>query len=179
MINELTIKGLKCFEEAEFHFKNLTLLAGKNSMGKSTVIQALLAMIQKGKNPFRGEYIDIGKISELKNKYVGSKEELRMLLKEFEDFISCPITKSIRKLESKMVERDEFITNSKYTFDELITPTDGGKPYLSKGTSSQLDKMIRESGDLYDQIRKLRDQLKSNQSGTSKGGQEKSLIDGR
>ena len=22
MINELTIKGLKCFEEAEFHFKN-------------------------------------------------------------------------------------------------------------------------------------------------------------
>ena len=68
MINELTIKGLKCFEEAEFHFKNLTLLAGKNSMGKSTVIQALLAMIQKGKNPFRGE------ISELKNKYVGSKE---------------------------------------------------------------------------------------------------------
>ena len=23
MINELTIKGLKCFEEAEFHFKNL------------------------------------------------------------------------------------------------------------------------------------------------------------
>ena len=43
-------------------------------MGKSTVIQALLAMIQKGKNPFRGEYIDIGKISELKNKYVGSKE---------------------------------------------------------------------------------------------------------
>ena len=112
-------------------------------------------------------------------KYVGSKEELRMLLKAFEDFISCPITKSIRKLESKMVERDEFITNSKYTFDELITPTDGGKPYLSKGTSSQLDKMIRESGDLYDQIRKLRDQLKSNQSGTSKGGQEKSLIDGR
>ena len=43
-------------------------------MGKSTVIQALLAMIQEGKNPFRGQYIDIGRISELKNKYVGSKE---------------------------------------------------------------------------------------------------------
>lgn len=25
MINELTIKGLKCFEEAEFHFKNLKI----------------------------------------------------------------------------------------------------------------------------------------------------------
>ena len=74
MINELTIKGLKCFDEVEFSFKNLTLLAGKNSLGKSTVIQALLAMIQEGRNPFRGQYIDIGRISELKNKYVGSKE---------------------------------------------------------------------------------------------------------
>ena len=54
MINELTIKGLKCFDEVEFSFENLTLLAGKNSLGKSTVIQALLAMIQEGKNPFRG-----------------------------------------------------------------------------------------------------------------------------
>ena len=48
MINELTIKGLKCFEEAEFHFKNLTLLAGKNSMGISPLCagnaaQSLLA----------------------------------------------------------------------------------------------------------------------------------------
>ena len=74
MINELTIKGLKCFDEVEFSFENLTLLAGKNSLGKSTVIQALLAMIQEGRNPFRGQYIDIGRISELKNKYVGSKE---------------------------------------------------------------------------------------------------------
>ena len=74
MINELTIKGLKCFDEVEFSFKNLTLLAGKNSLGKSTVIQALLAMIQEGRNPFRGKYIDIRRISELKNKYVGSKE---------------------------------------------------------------------------------------------------------
>lgn len=71
MINELTIKGLKCFDEVEISFENLTLLAGKNSLGKSTVIQALLAMIQEGKNPFRGQYINIGRISELKNKYVG------------------------------------------------------------------------------------------------------------
>ena len=42
MINELTIKGLKCFEEAEFHFKNLTLLAVKGArkvfeVGKTVV----------------------------------------------------------------------------------------------------------------------------------------------
>ena len=42
MINKLNIKGLKCFNEVELTLKNLTLLAGKNSMGKSTVIQAII-----------------------------------------------------------------------------------------------------------------------------------------
>lgn len=74
MIHRLQIKGFKCFDDADFSFCNLTLLAGKNSMGKSTVIQAILAMIQDGNNPFAGPYINIGKISELKNKYVGSQE---------------------------------------------------------------------------------------------------------
>lgn len=74
MIEQLHIKGFKCFDDADFTFGNLTLLAGKNSMGKSTVIQAILAMIQKGANPFSGPYINIGRVSELKNKYAGSKE---------------------------------------------------------------------------------------------------------
>ncbi|MDE7200434.1 MAG: DUF3696 domain-containing protein [Lachnospiraceae bacterium] len=74
MIEKLHIKGLKCFDNVEFTFGNLTLLAGKNSMGKSTVIQAILAMLQKGSNPFSGPYINIGKVSELRNKYAGSKE---------------------------------------------------------------------------------------------------------
>ena len=74
MIQKLEIRGLKCFEKVELNFQKLTLLAGKNSVGKSTVIQAILAMIQEGKNPFCGRYMNIGKISELKNKYVGSKE---------------------------------------------------------------------------------------------------------
>lgn len=43
-------------------------------MGKSTVIQAILAMLQKSRNPFSGPYINIGKVSELKNRYAGSKE---------------------------------------------------------------------------------------------------------
>ena len=55
MINELTIKGLKCFDEVEFSFQHLTPLAGKNSLGKSTVIQALLAMIDVYKRQIRND----------------------------------------------------------------------------------------------------------------------------
>ena len=42
MINELKIKNYKCFDEDIIKFKNLTLLTGTNSSGKSSLIQSLL-----------------------------------------------------------------------------------------------------------------------------------------
>ncbi|MHC2371318.1 putative ATPase [Bradyrhizobium diazoefficiens] len=42
MINELTIKGFKRFTEHAFAFRSLTVLAGMNGAGKSSVIHALL-----------------------------------------------------------------------------------------------------------------------------------------
>ncbi|WP_416389465.1 AAA family ATPase [Otoolea muris] len=41
MLNCIKIQGFKCFREAEIHFSNFTLLAGKNSTGKSTVIEVI------------------------------------------------------------------------------------------------------------------------------------------
>jgi predicted ATPase len=42
MINNIRIKNFKALVEEELNFKNLTILAGTNSSGKSSVIQALL-----------------------------------------------------------------------------------------------------------------------------------------
>ena len=74
MLKKISIDGFKCFDHEEIPLNWLTLFAGRNSMGKSTVIQAILAMIQQSENPFMGNYIKLGNISELKNKYVGSKK---------------------------------------------------------------------------------------------------------
>jgi len=41
-IKNVYIKGFKVFEEEEFNFRNLTLLTGENSSGKSSLIQAIL-----------------------------------------------------------------------------------------------------------------------------------------
>ncbi|MDE7320986.1 MAG: ATP-binding protein, partial [Lachnospiraceae bacterium] len=41
MLNCMKIQGFKCFREAEIRFSDFTLLAGRNSTGKSTVIQAV------------------------------------------------------------------------------------------------------------------------------------------
>lgn len=75
MIQTIHIKGLKCFDDVNVGFRKLNILAGANSIGKSIILQAILALVQSGKDggkPFCGEYINIGKASELRNKYIGS-----------------------------------------------------------------------------------------------------------
>lgn len=46
MINNLTIKNFKCFENLSIDLSNLNILAGINSMGKSSAIQAILLLKQ-------------------------------------------------------------------------------------------------------------------------------------
>lgn len=46
MIRELKIKNIKCFNELNIELEALNVLAGINSMGKSTVIQSLLLLRQ-------------------------------------------------------------------------------------------------------------------------------------
>lgn len=74
MINKIQITGFKCFDYAELDLKNFTLLAGQNSRGKTSVIQSIFSMLQNGNNPFRGEYMNIGKPNELQNAIIGSRE---------------------------------------------------------------------------------------------------------
>ncbi len=46
MINNISLKNFKCFESIKIELSNLNVLSGINSMGKSTVIQALLLLRQ-------------------------------------------------------------------------------------------------------------------------------------
>lgn len=73
MLNCMKIQGFKCFREAEIRFSDFTLLAGKNSTGKSTVIQAVLALYQNSASSLAGKYMNIGTVGEVKNWITGSK----------------------------------------------------------------------------------------------------------
>ncbi len=101
MIKKIQITGFKCFNYAELSLKNFTLLAGNNSMGKTTVLQSIFAMLQNGKNPFRGEYMNIGKPVELQNAMTGSREiEIKM------QYERCGMVKEWKKTisQSQMAE---------------------------------------------------------------------------
>ena len=46
MIEKIELKNFKTFDEETFTLRPLTLIAGVNSMGKSSVIQSLLLLKQ-------------------------------------------------------------------------------------------------------------------------------------
>jgi predicted ATPase len=68
MISYLRIERFKCFEDQNITFGKLTLLAGNNGTGKSTVLQALLLLrqafslgtLKNNELPLNGELIKIG-----------------------------------------------------------------------------------------------------------------------
>ena len=51
MIRKIEINGFKSFDSASLELINFTLLAGRNSVGKTSVIQSVFAMFQDGDNP--------------------------------------------------------------------------------------------------------------------------------
>jgi len=80
MLKRLIIKDFKCLFEEDMEFRNLTILTGENSSGKSSVIQAILFL---GHNPaistpFAQEILQylhsLGNIAELTNKLQNAKE---------------------------------------------------------------------------------------------------------
>ncbi len=65
-MKKIVLKNFKCFEEQEINFRNLTILAGANGSGKSTVIQAILLFLQTYKKSniyellLNGYYLEAG-----------------------------------------------------------------------------------------------------------------------
>ena len=87
MIKKVKIENFKCFTNEELEFKNLTLLTGTNSSGKSSVIQSILLSgnHQVGSDIY--EYVQLmGDFNDLKNKYINpSKYTISILHDEKED----------------------------------------------------------------------------------------------
>ncbi|TFE03850.1 AAA family ATPase [Jeotgalibacillus salarius] len=89
MITNLTINGLKSFDETSLELNNFTLLVGMNSAGKSTVIQALLLAIQNitddGRSPLNGRLVSLGEFSDARNFIKNAKSFSIKLSSQFED----------------------------------------------------------------------------------------------
>ncbi|PST93655.1 hypothetical protein C9I86_05745 [Photobacterium sp. NCIMB 13483] len=79
MINELHIKGLKSFVDEKIEFSNLTLLAGLNNSGKSSVIQAL-RMYSSALNGMSPLLCGHGDVSDLRSDFVSNTDDILVSL---------------------------------------------------------------------------------------------------
>lgn len=72
LIKSLSLKDFKCFEQVDIDFGKITLLTGANSSGKSSLIYALLGIMQSKYFPqyfaLNGELINMGGFDEVLRK---------------------------------------------------------------------------------------------------------------
>jgi len=90
MINQLEISNLKCIKNLKIECRNLNILVGTNSSGKSTIQQALLLagqnmVLSEGLN---GSLIQLGNFEEARCIYGAEKEITTTLWDENNDSIS-------------------------------------------------------------------------------------------
>lgn len=89
LINRIVLKNFKCFENLDISMSNLNLLSGINSVGKSTIIQALLLLrqsleqnsLQKGIF-LNGAYIKIGMGRDLLYNNASNSDDISISLKD-------------------------------------------------------------------------------------------------
>ena len=97
MIKRLDISDFKCISHVSLELGGLNLLTGPNSAGKSTVIQALLLLAQSVKDEekhastLNGEYVKLGKASDIRNIYTNRKQAEIKLKNEEGESATCVI----------------------------------------------------------------------------------------
>lgn len=78
MLDKLTVNNFKSHANTEIELKNLTLLVGTNSGGKSSIIQSLLLISHNITNPkasaLNGHLVSIGNFSEARNLITNAKK---------------------------------------------------------------------------------------------------------
>ncbi len=90
MIKELHVTNFKSIDEIGIPFKRVNLLVGKNSSGKSTIIQSLL-LVYQNEERFIGlndEYVSLGGFDDARCRYVVKKDISIKLRSENGDEIS-------------------------------------------------------------------------------------------
>lgn len=128
MIDRLSVKGLKSIDELRLSFKNLNLLLGTNSSGKSTIIQSLLIVsqnIDEDNSDFNGSLVSLGDFREIRNFITNAKS------------ISIDVNDSKGKHKWEFFEEEDSIENN--TGKDCDFKFDEGLYYLSASRIGYMD----------------------------------------
>lgn len=119
MINQIRLENYKCFKKLSLELSNLNVLAGINSMGKSSIIQVLLLLRQAYTNNsldkglhLNGDYIQLGTGFDVMNRMSEKDSFGFAIVSDNEE----SILKYIYEKESDYLKLDEINSLIKDTF---------------------------------------------------------------
>lgn len=153
LIQSLSLKDFKCFEQVDIDFGKITLLTGANSSGKSSLIYALLGIMQSKYFPqyfaLNGELINMGSFDEVLRKKASKKEfEIEVHLgcpedeKYYTKWVPSPLTEQPELVEFS--GGDYFLKNIDLVKHKAILET--RLPLRQKGEiNEQTEKIIRKN----------------------------------
>lgn len=133
MIKKLYLRNFKCFKELNIEFSNLNVFAGINSMGKSTAIQAILALRQSYEmnSIDKGIYLNGSLIN------LGTGKDV-LCRNADEDYIGIGLEIDIDESYPFYRELEGYLGNNSYLFDYCYS-YDSESDYLkNKNTQTNI-----------------------------------------
>ena len=99
MIEKIKLNNFKCFKETKLEFGKITLLTGANSSGKSSLIDAILSVMQTYNFPLsldiNGKYKEIGGFNQVLHNQIGDFIDIEI------DFTNINRTNDVWKIKTK------------------------------------------------------------------------------
>lgn len=138
MINNLMVQGLKSIDNINLNFKNLNLLVGVNSSGKSTIIQSILLASQNISNDklnLNGNLVSMGDFRELRNSNTNAKS----IIINIEDNTG----------NYKLVFNDLKSSSTRNDFLKTNIEFDKGLYYLSAARIGHMDTYEKNTKEIY------------------------------
>ena len=93
LVDRLSLKDFKCFEEVDIEFGKITLLTGANSSGKSSLIYALLGIMQSRHFPeffaLNGKLVNMGGFEDVIRKGSNTKKFEISFGADLKKYITC------------------------------------------------------------------------------------------
>ena len=141
-IKNLELENFKCYSEFEFEFSEVNILSGKNSSGKSTIIQSILMF----DNSINKEYVDLQNMKDIN--LVGFKEVLNQNEKDAEKF-SIGIN-SYKKEYREVISANKIPINNICSVNTISDSNDPKLNVIYLGaertlSSNQISKIQKES----------------------------------
>lgn len=133
LIKSLSLKEFKCFEQVDIDFGKITLLTGANSSGKSSLINALLGIMQSKYFPqyfaLNGELVNMGGFDDVLRKKakkgifeIGIKIETYIDRIFFTKWSQDVLSELPNLIEFKNEDKHLFIHRDKTVDEELYIP---------------------------------------------------------